>query len=140
MSDEYAMNQDTAAIALSDDEAAEKSIRRVLHGGRWFFSVVDVVGVLTAGPKPRQSWFDMRRRIQDEGFLELSARCRQLKMPSADGKHYSTDAAGAKTMLRIIQSIPSPKAEPIKQWPARVGTERLAEIDDPSLAVERARM
>jgi len=82
----------------------------------------------------------MKRRIQDEGFLELSAFCRQLKMPAADGKQYSTDAADAETMLRIIQSIPSPKAEPIKQWLARVGTERLAEMDDPSLAVERARM
>jgi DNA-damage-inducible protein D len=115
MCDERQGDQESAAMALFDDEAAEKSIRRVLHEGRWFFSVIDVVGVLTDAPKPRQYWFDMKRRVQDEGFLELSAKCRQLKMPSADGKQYSTDAADAETMLRIIQSIPSPKAEPIKQ-------------------------
>jgi hypothetical protein len=140
MSDERQGDQDSAAMALFDDETAEKSIRRVLREGRWFFSVIDVVGVLTDAPKPRQYWFDMKRRIQDEGFPESSAKCRQLKMPSVDGKPYSTDAADAETMLHIIQRVPSPRAEPIKQWRARVGTERLAEIDDPSLAVERARM
>lgn len=132
--------QESVTAALFDDEAAEQAVRRVWHENRWFFSVIDVVGLLTDAPKPRQYWSDMKRRIHDEGFRELSAKCRQLKMPSADGKLYATDAADAETMLRIIQSIPSPKAEPIKQWLARVGTERLAETENPALAVERARM
>ena len=132
MSDERQGEQESAAMALFDDETAEKSIRRVMHEGRWFFSIIDVVGALTDAPKPRFYWADMKRRIQDEGFLELLAKCQQLKMEAADGKMRVTDAADAETMLRIIQSIPSPKAEPIKQW--------LAEMDDPSLAVERARM
>lgn len=76
----------------------------------------------------------MKARIQDEGFRELSTICRQLKMRSCDGKHYLTDAADAETLLRIIQSVPSPKAEPFNQWLARVGTERLREMEDPALA------
>lgn len=138
--DKHEPVQDMAAAALFDDETAEQTIRRVWHENRWFFSVIDMVGVLTDAPKPRQYWFDMKRRIQDEGFRDVSAKCRQLKMRSPDGKERVTDAADAETMLRIIQSIPSPKAEPIKQWLARVGTERLAEMEEPSLAVERARM
>lgn len=140
MGDEREDVQEPAAVALFDDETDDERIRRAWHEGRWFFSVIDVVGVLTDAPKPRMYWADMKRRIQAEGFRELLAKCQQLKMPSADGKNYSTDAADAETMLRIIQSIPSPKAEPIKQWLARVGTERLAEMDNPALAVERARM
>ena len=141
MSDEREMNQESAAMALFDDETAEKSIRRVMHDGRWFFSVIDVVGVLTETERPRKYWNDLKRRLsEEEGFSEVSAKIGQLKMEAPDGKMRVTDAADAETMLRIIQSIPSPKAEPIKQWLARVGTERLAEMDDPSLAVERARM
>jgi len=103
--------------------------------------VIDVVGVLTESERPRKYWNDLKRRLsEEEGFSEVSAKIGQLKMEAPDGKMRVTDAADAETMLRIIQSIPSPKAEPIKQWLARVGTERLAEIDDPSLAVERARM
>jgi len=141
VSDEHDPTQEPPAISLFDDETADKTIRRVWHEDRWFFSVVDVVGALTGSERPRKYWNDLKRKLaEEEGFTELSAKIGQLKMPSADGKLYATDAADAETMLRIIQSIPSPKAEPIKQWLARVGTERLAEIDDPSLAVERARM
>ncbi|HEV7129729.1 MAG TPA: BRO family protein, partial [Ktedonobacterales bacterium] len=106
---------------------------------RWYFSVVDVVGLLAQSGDPRKYWFDMKRRIDDEGFRELSAKCRQLKMEASDGKMRVTDAADVQTLLRIIQSIPSPHAEPVKQWLAQVGTERLAEMEDPSLAVDRAR-
>ncbi len=113
------------------EEQADASIRREWVDDRWYFSVVDVVGVLTDAPRPRQYWYDMRRRITDEGFRQLSAKCRQLKMRAADGKKYSTDAADTETLLRIIQSIPSPKAEPVKQWLAREGAKRLDDMTRP---------
>ena len=130
---------DQTAMTILDDEHFDDTIRRVMHDDRLFLSVVDVVGALTGAPKPRMYWADMKRRIIDEGFRELLAKCQQLKMRSRDGKSYLTDAADIETVLRIVQSIPSPKAEPIKQWLARVGTERLQEMEDPSRAVERAR-
>jgi DNA-damage-inducible protein D len=127
-------------MTILDDEGFDSSVRRVQHDGRWFFSVIDVVGVLTGSDRPRKYWSDMKRRLaDDEGFVEVSAKCGQLKMPSPDGKQRLTDAADTETLLRIIQSIPSPKAEPIKQWLAEVGAERLREMEDPSQAVERAR-
>lgn len=113
------------------EEQADASIRREWVDDRWYFSVVDVVGVLTDAPRPRQYWYDMRRRITDEGFRQLSAFCRQLKMRAADGKRYSTDAADTETLLRIIQSIPSPKAEPVKRWLAREGAKRLDDMTHP---------
>ncbi len=113
------------------EEQADVSIRRVLHDGRVHFSVIDVIGVLTDAPKPRMYWADMKRRIQDEGFREVLAKCQQLKLRAADGKYYRTDAADTETLLRIIQSIPSPKAEPVKQWLARVGAKRLDEATRP---------
>lgn len=102
-------------------------IRRQWVDGQWYFSVVDVVAVLTDSVEPRKYWFDMKRNIQTEGFRELSEKIRQLKMRSLDGKKYATDAADTETLLRIIQSIPSPKAEPFKQWLAKIGTERIEE-------------
>lgn len=119
----------------------EKEVRRIWdeEEGQWYFSVVDVIGVLTLAPKPRQYWNDMRRRIHDEGFLELSAKCRQLKLQSVDGKYYATNCADTATLLRIIQSIPSPRAEPIKQWLATVGAERIEEIENPELLADRQR-
>lgn len=123
MADELAMYQDR--------------IRKVWHEGEWWFSVVDVVGVLTDSTSPRKYWTDMRRRIQDEGFIEVAAKCRQLKMPSPDGKLRTTDAATTETLLRIIQSIPSPKAEPVKRWLATTGTERIEEEAQPGKAEER---
>src|SRR5262249_17535132 len=88
---------------------------------------------------PRMYWADMKRTIQDEGFRELLEKIQQLKMLAADGKQRLTDAADTETLLRIIQSVPSPKAEPFKQWLARVGTERLQEMEDPALAADRMR-
>lgn len=131
---------DQTGVTIFDDEGFDSSIRREMHDGRLFLSVVDVVGTLTDSANPRIYWAQMKRRLAgDEGFSELFTMCKQLKMRSADGKRYSTDAAEPETLLRIIQSIPSPKAEPIKQWLARVGAERLQEMEDPSRAVERAR-
>lgn len=103
-------------------------IRRQWVDDRWYFSVVDVVAILTDSTEPRIYWAQLKRRVQDEGFVELLAKCKQLKMRSLDGKKYATDAADTETLLRLIQSIPSPKAEPFKRWLAKVGTERLEEI------------
>lgn len=103
----------------------------------WFFSIVDVVAVLTDSPKPRTYWSVLKNRLKKEGS-ELATNCSQLKMESADGKNYLTDVANTEQLLRLVQSIPSPKAEPFKQWLARVGYERIEETDDPELAFDRA--
>jgi DNA-damage-inducible protein D len=128
-------DRDRALLPFDDDgaggESASRLIRRQWHDGRWFFSVVDVVAVLTDSDTPRRYWSDLKRKLANvEGFSELYAKIVQLKMRSLDGKHYATDAADVETMLRIIQSIPSPRAEPVKQWLARVGTERLDAITE----------
>jgi BRO family, N-terminal domain len=123
---------DTVTSLALIEEQADASIRRVWHDGRLFFSVIDVIGVLTDTARPRKYWNDLKRRLaEDEGFTELSAKIGQLKMASADGKYYRTDAADKETVLRIVQSVPSPKAEPIKRWLARVGAERLETITQP---------
>ena len=106
---------------------------------QWYFSVIDVVEVLTNSSNPRDYWFKMKVRIKTEDGLELSTICRQLKLKASDGKMRETDVADTKTLLRIIQSIPSPKAEPFKQWLAKVGYERMKEIADPSQSIDRAR-
>ena len=106
---------------------------------KWFFSVVDVVEVLTESVNPRDYWFKMKTRVASEDGVQLSTICRQLKLESSDGKKYLTDCADVETLLRIIQSVPSPKAEPFKQWLAKVGYERMQEISDPALGVDRAR-
>lgn len=116
-------------------------IRRVFEPATetWFFSVVDVVAALTNSVNPRDYWFKMKVRVKtDEGF-EPSTVCRQFKMKSPDGKMRETDAADMGGILRIIQSIPSPKAEPFKLWLAKVGNERLKDLADPALALDRAR-
>ena len=106
----------------------------------WYYSIVDVVGILTDQPDTRHAsnyWKVLKNRLAREG-CELVTNCNQLKMPGADGKLYKTDVADPELLLRIIQSIPSPKAEPFKQWLAEVGKERLEEIEDPELAISRA--
>jgi DNA-damage-inducible protein D len=106
---------------------------------KWYFSVIDVVEVLTDSPNPRDYWFKMKIRVKTEDRLELSTICRQLKMKATDGKMRETDVADTESLLRIIQSIPSPKAEPFKQWLAKVGYERMQEIADPEQSIDRAR-
>ena len=103
----------------------------------WYFSVIDVIGVLTDSPNPRKYWSVLKTRLKKEGS-ELATNCSQLKMQSTDGKNYLTDVADTEQLLRLIQSIPSPKAEPFKQWLAWVGYERIEETEDPELALERA--
>lgn len=104
----------------------------------WLFSVVDIVGVLTESHKPRDYWYRVKQRMTDEEKSELSTICRQLKLKSSDGKSYLTDVADLQGIFRIIQSIPSLKAEPLKRWLAEVGKDRIDEIIDPELTIERA--
>ena len=106
---------------------------------KWYFSVIDVVEILTDSINPRDYWFKMKLRVNNEDGTQLSTVCRQIKMIAADGKSRITDTADTETLLRIIQSIPSPKAEPFKVWLAKVGYERMKEIADPSQSINRAR-
>lgn len=115
-----------------------KNIRRIEHNGEWYFSIIDIVEALTDSNNARRYWSDLKRKLSDEeGFSQLYEKIVQLKLPASDGKNYSTDTADTETVFRIIQSIPSPKAEPFKKWLARVGYERLQEIENPELAQKR---
>ncbi|PIN80741.1 hypothetical protein COV11_03455 [Candidatus Woesearchaeota archaeon CG10_big_fil_rev_8_21_14_0_10_30_7] len=114
-----------------------KKIRRTWFNDEWWFSVVDIVEVLTESERARKYWADLKKRLSDEGF-ELSAKIGQLKLVSADGKSYQTDCVNTKNAFRIIQSISSKKAEPFKQWLAEVGNQRIEETQDPELAFDRA--
>ena len=104
----------------------------------WYFSVVDVIGSLTESNNPRDYWYRVKKRMSEEERSELSTFCRQLKLKSTDGKSYKTDVADMQGVFRIIQSVPSPKAEPFKMWLAEVGKERIDEIIDPELMIDRA--
>src|SRR3989339_681824 len=114
----------------------DKKIRRTWFNDEWWFSVVDIVEALTESGRARKYWSDLKNRLTEEGF-ELSAKIGQLKLRSADGKSYLTDCVNTKNAFRIIQSIPSPKAEPFKQWLAQVGYDRIQEIENPELAQKR---
>ena len=125
---------DTNAIVLFKEE----KIRRTWHENQWWFSVVDVVMALTESTNARRYWSDLKTQLlEKEGFNQLYEKIVQLKLASTDGKKYMTDCANTESLLRIIQSIPSPKAEPFKSWLAKVGYERIQEIEDPELAQER---
>ncbi len=117
----------------------DKQIRRHWDEDKelWYFSVVDVVEILAQTDRPRKYWDDLKRKLKDEGS-EVSEKIGQLKMLAPDGKKRETDVADTKTILRLIQSIPSPKAEPFKLWLARVGYERVEEAEDPEKAIQRA--
>lgn len=117
----------------------EKKVRSVWDKDeqQWYFSVIDVVQVLTDSVNPRDYWFKMKKRVHSEDGIELSTICRQFKMQAQDGKMRETDCANVKSLFRIIQSIPSSKAEPFKQWLAQVGYERIQEIENPELAQDR---
>ena len=129
-----------AEIADAGFEFFDDNIRYVWHKQKeeFYFSVVDVVGVLTGSEKPRRYWSDLKHKLKSEGSCETYEKIVQLKMPAADGKMRMTDVANMEQLLRIIQSIPSPKAEPFKLWLAQVGNERLDETIDPQIAIERA--
>ena len=117
----------------------EKKVRTIWDSEKeeWYFSVVDVVAVLTESDRPRKYWNDLKKKLQQEGS-ELSEEIGQLKMPSSDGKMYKTDCMNTEQLFRLIQSIPSPKAEPFKLWMAQVAKERLDEMQDPELTINRS--
>ena len=117
----------------------QKQVRRVWNEKKelWYFSIIDVVEILTDSPRPRKYWNALKTKLKQEGS-ELSQKVGQLKLESPDGKKYLTDVADTETILRLIQSVPSPKAEPFKLWLAKVGYERIEETEDPELAFDRA--
>ena len=127
MSDDVKMFEGSQIRSVWDNEKEE-----------WYFSVVDVVGSLTESNNPRDYWYRVKKRMSEEERSELSTFCRQLKLKSTDGKSYKTDVADMQGIFRIIQSVPSPKAEPFKMWLAEVGKERIDEIIDPELTIDRA--
>lgn len=117
-------------VRSSYDEDSEK----------WYFSIIDIISILTESKNPRRYWSDLKIKLSDEeGFSQLYEKIVQLKLTAPDGKKRETDCADVETLLRIIQSVPSKKAEPVKQWLARVGYERMKELADPSTALDRAR-
>ncbi|MDO8618142.1 MAG: BRO family protein [Candidatus Uhrbacteria bacterium] len=117
----------------------QKEVRRVWNQQKelWFFSIIDIVQILTGSTIPKRYWTDLKRKLHEEGF-QLYEKIVQLKFMAQDGKKYATDCTDTETLLRLIQSIPSSKAEPFKQWLAKVGYERLKEIEDPEIAIQRA--
>ncbi|MEK7459930.1 MAG: Bro-N domain-containing protein [Patescibacteria group bacterium] len=117
-----------------------KQVRKTLHNNEWYFSVIDIVEVLTDSLNANDYWYKMKIRVKNEDEIELSTFCRRLKLMSSDGKKYETDCVNTEDAFRIIQSIPSPKAEPFKRWLAKVGYERVQEIENPELATKRTRM
>lgn len=127
MSDDVKMFEGSQIRSAWDNEREE-----------WYFSVVDVIGSLTESNNPRDYWYRVKKRMSEEERSELSTFCRQLKLKSTDGKSYKTDVADMQGIFRIIQSVPSPKAEPFKMWLAEVGKERIDEIIDPELTIDRA--
>jgi DNA-damage-inducible protein D len=118
----------------------QKKIRKVIYNNEWWFSIIDVVGVLTDSVNSRDYWYKMKIRMNDDEKVELSTICLQLKLTAEDGKFRETDCANTEGIFRIVQSIPSSKAEPFKRWLAKVGYERIKEIEDPELATKRTRM
>ncbi len=117
-----------------------KKIRRKWMDDQWFFSIVDIIEALTDSPNPRDYWYRMKQREKESSGIQLSTLCRQLKLTSDDGKSYKTETVNTESAFRIIQSIPSPKAEPFKRWLAQVGYERIQEIENPELGTQRTRV
>lgn len=117
----------------------QKQLRRIWHKGEWYYSIIDVIAILTDSPQPRVYWARLKERIKSEGFNEALAQIDQLKLKSPDGRFRLTDTANRQTLLRLIQSIPSPRAEPFRLWLAQVGEERFEEIENPEATLERVR-
>jgi len=117
----------------------QQQLRRLWYKGEWYYSIADVIAVLTDSSNPRNYWTVLKKRLGEEGFDEAFSQVEQLKLQSQDNRFRLTDTANRQTILRIIQSVPSPKAEPFKQWLAQVGEERFSEIEHPEKAIERVR-
>lgn len=131
------MSPNNKLIAIFQEQPVRRSWNEKEE--KWYFSVVDVIRVLTDSVNPRDYWFKMKIRVKNEDGAELSTFCRQLKLTANDGKKYLTDVADVESILRIVQSVPSPKAEPFKMWLAKVGHERMQETVDPERAIYRGR-
>ena len=110
-----------------------RQIRKTIHDNEWWFSIIDIIEALTGNERPRKYWNDLKKKLINEGYPEVSEKIGQLKIPASDGKNYLTEVVNTENAFRIIQSIPSPKAEPFKRWLAKVGYERIQEIEDPEL-------
>ncbi|MBT3836113.1 Bro-N domain-containing protein [Candidatus Woesearchaeota archaeon] len=126
------MKKENALVVFED-----KGIRRLWHNEEWYYSIIDVVAVLTKSDRPRKYWSDLKLKMKDYEDFEVSANIGQLKLKSSDGKFYATDCSNVETLFRVIQSIPSPNANKFKLWLARVGYERVQEIENPELAQRR---
>ena len=124
---------ETSSLAVFEG----KQIRKALHEGEWWFSIIDVVEALVGGERPRKYWNDLKKKLIAEGYIEVSEKIGQFKMTAPDGKQRLTDCANTETLFRIIQTIRWPKVEPLKRWLAKVGKERLDEIENPELAMGR---
>ena len=118
----------------------KKEIRKIIHKNEWWFSITDVIEVLTGTDRPRKYWNDLKKKLIKEGYSEVSENIGQLKITAPDGKMRETDCANTETIFRIIQTVPSPKAELFKRWLAKVGYERVQEIEDPELATKRTKI
>src|SRR5579872_3798199 len=128
-------NNELTKISLFEGQ----KIRRIFLENEWWFSVIDIIAFLTDSQKPRDYWHKMKVREKSNSEIELSTICRQLKLKASDGKNYETDCASTEGIFRIIQSIPSPKAEPFKIWLAKIGKERIDEIENPELGMDRVK-
>ena len=126
------MEQDNKVVIFQ-----EKQIRRIWYNDQWYFSIIDIIAVLTDSPSPNTYWEKVKKRMKTEMLNELSPNWGRLKMLAADGKMRSTDTANTEGILRIVMSVPSPKAEPLKLWMAQVSTERLEETENPEIGFER---
>jgi DNA-damage-inducible protein D len=125
---------DSKLIAFED-----KNIRRIWQNEQWYFSIIDVIEILTETDRPRKYWSDLKKKLATEGYDELSEKIGQLKMPASDGKNRLTDVANTEGVLRIIMSVPSPKAEPFRVWMARVTSDNIVETENPEVGFERLR-
>ncbi len=117
-----------------------KNIRKTINKDEWWFSIIDIIEALTESDRARKYWNDLKKKLVNEGYSEVSEKIGQLKLEAPDGKMRETDCANTETLFRIIQSIPSPKAEPFKRWLAKVGYERVQEIENPELATKRTKI
>ena len=134
------MNEETEIKENKELVLFENSrIRRQMYNGEWNYSIIDIIEILTGSKNPRDYWYRLKKRLDEEEQSELSTNCRRLKLVANDGKSRETDCANRETIFRLIQSIPSPNAEPFKLWFAKLAEERIQEVIDPSLAIERAR-
>lgn len=126
-------------IILFEGDGQGKQVRRIWHLGEWYYSIIDIIDILSGSEEPRKYWSAVKARVKTESFGEALQQVEQLRLKSPDGRLRLTDTANRQTILRLIQSVPSPRAEPVRMWLAQVGEERIQEIEHPEQAIERVR-